>query len=152
MKELSDYAAAFIAPVNSRNSTDGLSVKNVGRVNLYIHRWEIGPISASVKNPLLLPVDPNSGFHIGIPQGMVGVHFVKIYLTDETSKKYLATGEVKIQAVPVGIQIPQQAGDLGQMPMQQPGTTAQPGNQANLQFITPITAHSYQTKLYEWMI
>ena len=143
MQELADYVAVFIAPIPGGS---GLQVKNVGRVNLYLHKWEIGPRSESYINPNLIPMDPNSAFAIGIPPNFMGQHLVKLYLTDESDRKYLSTGELNIQIAQIGVQPPS-----GIVPSSEV-TNAPGASQPMIQMNVIARAHSFRTVPYDWMI
>jgi hypothetical protein len=144
MQELADYVAISIIPLANFQ----LQIMNVGRANLYIHKWELGYLSETYVKPLLVPTEAKSSIIINLQPPLMGQHLLKIYLTDEGGKKYLSTGEVVIE--PVAFQIP-------------PSTT-QPQVQQELQVpsqpfgVQPINikinmrAWSYKTEKHDWVL
>lgn len=63
MQELSDYVALSIMPAVSGFS---IEILNVGRANLYIHKWQIGSLSETYVKPLLLPTEAKSKYQLTI--------------------------------------------------------------------------------------
>ncbi len=147
MQELSDYVAITIIPLKNFI----LQIKNVGRSNLYLHKWEIGSLSETNTKPWLLPAGEGSQILIAIPpQQQIGQHLAKFYFTDEKGRKYLSTGEVVIE--PIGFQLP-----ISTTPSQPPSqdvpqdqiTGAQP---VGISIQLRMRAWSYKTEKYDWII
>ena len=142
MQELSDYVAISIAPT----PTFQLQIMNVGRVNLYLHKWEIGSLSETFVRPLLLPTEARSNILITFQSPQIGQHLAKFYITDEKGRKYLSEGEVAIE--PIGVQLPiTTTPPQEQVSEQLPTSGIQP---INIQL--RMRAWSYKTELYEWSI
>jgi hypothetical protein len=100
IRELADYVAISITP----GPNFQLNIMNVGRVNLYLHKWEIGSLSETFVKPWLLPVEGRSIITINLLPPPIGQHLAKFYFTDEKGEKYLSEGEVVIE--PVAFQLP----------------------------------------------
>jgi hypothetical protein len=143
MQELSDYVAISIAPKMGLQ----LEIMNVGRSNLYIHKWEVGAINETFVKPLLLPTEARSKILITIQPPHLGQRLAKFYLTDENDRKYLSTGEIAIE--PIAFQLPMSTTppQLQQEPSQQLSGGAQP---INVQL--RMRAWSYKTIKYNWTI
>jgi len=146
MQELSDYVAVSIIPMKNFR----LQIKNVGRSNLYLHKWEIGSLSETYTRSWILPAGEGSQILITIPPQQQGQHLAKFYFTDERDIKYLSTGEVVIE--PVAFQLPSsttpphpQQQDISQGQM----TGIQPlGISVQLR----MRAWAYKTEKYNWTI
>jgi hypothetical protein len=117
---------------------------NVGRVNLYIHKWEAGSLSNTYVKPLLIPTEAKSSIIINFQTPLLGQHLLKIYLTDEKDQKYLSTGEIVIE--PIALQLPL-AATAPQVQQEPPATPQISGN-----ITTQMRAWSYKTEKYNWMI
>lgn len=144
MQELADYVAISISPANSFQ----LQVMNVGRVNLYLYKWEIGSMSATFVKPLLMPTDGKSNILISVQPPQLGQHLAKFYLTDEAGEKYLSTGEVAVE--PVAFQLPQTT-TLPQI--QESGQNQTSGIQPiNINVQLRMRAWSYKTEKCNWTI
>lgn len=140
MQELADYVAVSIVPKGMV-----LQIMNVGRVNLYIHKWEIGSATETYVRPLLIPTDAKSSVIIALQPPQFGQHLAKIYLTDDSNRKYLSTGEVVVE--PIGFQA---------STVMQPQTSLEPEPTPQLPAPVTITfqmrAWSYKTERYDWTI
>jgi len=139
MKELADYVAVSIYP-----SMQGqLHITNVGRSNLYLHKWEVGPLNETFVRPWLLPIEKKSEIIITIPP-LIGQHFAKFYLTDEKGQRYISTGEVAVESI------------ISQSPVSTaPVQTQDGGVQGGTQSINiqvKMRAWSYKTEKCNWMI
>lgn len=143
MQELSDYVAISIIPQGNK-----LQIMNVGRVNLYIHKWEIGSVTETYVKPILIPIDAKSSVLISLQPPQPGQHLAKIYLTDDSEKKYLATGEVVVE--PVGFQMASVAAQPQVSP--EPQQTSQTGGSPQLTISFQMRAWAYKTERYEWTI
>jgi len=144
MKDLADYVALSIVP--QRNLQ--LQIMNVGRVNLYLHKWEMGTLQATFVKPWLLPVEAKSSILLSFQPPPVGQHLIKLYLTDETDQKYLSTGEVVIE--PVAFQLPTMAPSQQEQP-QEPQEQQRVGIQ-QLNIALNMRAWSYKTEKHKWEI
>ena len=143
MQELADYVALSISPAQGFQ----LQVINVGRVNLYLHKWEIGSMNETFVKPLLLPAEGKSKILITIQPPQIGQHLAKFYLTDEADQKYLSTGEVMVE--PVVFQLPQTTTPPQIQGSEQNQTSgAQPAINVQLR----MRAWSYKTEKSKWII
>jgi len=149
MKDLMDYVAISIAPKPNLR----LQIMNVGRVNLYLHKWEMGALQTTFVKPWILPVEAKSSILLSFQPPPVGQHLIKLYLTDETNQKYLSTGEVVVE--PVAFQLPTmvpsqpeqfEQGQLQESQEQQRAVLQQPNIVLNMR------AWSYKTEKYKWEI
>ncbi len=142
LQDLEDYVAVSIAPGLANN----LLVMNVGKINLYLHKYEVGSETDNFSEPLLIPAGTNSYFQIPVKFWKNGEkNKVKLYLTDEFSEKYLSRGEVIIESFPAR---PIQSNIQG---VQQFDTNPMQimTNQSNL---ISMRAWSYKTNKYNWEI
>jgi hypothetical protein len=142
MQELSEYVAISIAPGQNFQ----LQIINVGRINLYLHKWEIGHLSETFVKPWLLPVEGKSIITINLLPPPIGQHLAKFYITDEKGRKYLSEGEVAIE--PISVQLP-----LTTTPPQEQIREQLPTSeiqQINIQL--RMRAWSYKTVKYNWTI
>src|SRR3989338_4384720 len=145
MQELADYVAVFMIPM----ANFSLQIKNVGRSNLYLHKWEIGSLTETYVKPRILPTGEGPQILIQI-SSQAGQHLAKFYFTDEKDIKYLSTGEVVIE--PVGFQLPP--------PTTPPQSQQQDLLQGQTSGIQPINisvqmrmrAWAYKTEKYNWTI
>lgn len=145
MQELADYVAVSMIPDPSGNLQ--LQIMNVGRSNLYLHKWEVGSISETLVKPWLLPTDAKAKILIAIQPPQVGQHLAKFYITDENNQKYISTGEVSIE--PVAFQLP----TLTTPPQIQDNTQNQvSGSQPVVNIQLRMRAWSYKTEKYNWTI
>jgi hypothetical protein len=145
MQELSDYVAVTIAPDNF-----SLKIMNVGRVNLYLHKWEVGLLGETFVKPLLLPIDGRSQINISIPPTFLGQHLAKFYITAEEGEKYLATGEVAVE--PIAFQLPVATTPAVQQENQSGQGTFGSNNQTPLNIQLRMRAWSYKTEKHNWTI
>ena len=120
---------------------------NVGRINLYIHKWEAGSLANTYVKPLLIPTEVKSTIIINFQPPLMGQHLLKIYLTDEKDQKYLATGEIVIE--PVAFQLPPSSTEPQ---VQQELPTQQLSGVQSINIKTLMRAWSYKTERYDWMI
>jgi|GEM_PF-5791877 hypothetical protein len=144
MQELADYVAVFITPMP--NST--LQIKNVGRSNLYLHKWEIGSLSETYVKPWILPTGEGSQILIAT-QPQAGQHLSKFYFTDEKDIKYLSIGEVVMEPVefqlPPSTTPPQTQADI-------PQNQVIGAQSVNIQIKLRMRAWAYKTEKYDWTI
>ncbi len=138
MKQLADYVAISISPGPSGQ----IQIQNVGRSNLYLHKWEIGRLNETFVKPWLLPTEGRSKILIAIPPDQIGQHLAKFYLTDEIDQKYLSTGEVTVEATSFKL----------------PNSTTPPATQESIPGMPAVSvqlrmrAWSYKTEKYDWKI
>ncbi len=144
MKELRDYVAVSIVPEKNFQ----LKIMNVGRVNLYLHKWEIGTLQETFVKPWLLPTEAKSSILLSLQSPLTGQHLIKLYLTDETEQKYLSTGNVAIE--PMAVQLPISATP----PQTQEDTQPLPQitGEQRINVALRMRAWSYKTELHEWQI
>jgi len=146
MQELADYIAVAIVPM----SNFSLQIKNVGRSNLYLHKWEVGFLSETYIKPWLLPASEGTQILIMIQpqQQQIGQHIAKFYFTDEKNIKYLSMGEVVIE--PVAFQLP--SSTTPPQPQQQDMSQTQVAGVyptiMNIQL--RMRAWAYKTEKYNW--
>lgn len=144
MQDLSDYVAVSMVP-----APQGFEIMNVGRSNLYLHKWEVGVLRESFVKPLLLPTEARSKINITMQlQQQSGRHLAKFYLTDERNVKYLSTGEIAVE--PVSFQLPA---------VTTPSVELQPNFGQEQTSISPVVqiqlrirAWSYKTVKHNWSL
>jgi hypothetical protein len=95
MKKLGDYVAVVVIPEPKDNSK--LQIINAGKINLYLHKYEVGEQTETFSNPVLLTVNAISMIFIPIKIAKIGKQPIKLYLEDEFHRKYLSTGEIIVQ-------------------------------------------------------
>lgn len=140
MQELADYVAISIIPLKDFQ----IQIMNVGRINLYLHKWEAGSLNETFVKPLLIPIDAKSFIIISLQSPPMGQHLLKLYLTDEKKQKYLSTGEIAIE--PIAFQVPTTTKPTVQQELPQTS-----GNEP-VSVTTRMRAWSYQTEKYNWRI
>lgn len=146
LKDLQDYVAISIAPLPDSQ----LKVSNVGKSNLYLHKWEIGSMNESFDEPLLIPISQDAALIIAITKVNIGRNRTRLYLTDEKKKKYISSGDVIIEQ---GTPIP-----LSHMIPQFPINIQQSENQTAIggsgQIVIPlmVKVHNYRIKKYKWKL
>ncbi len=140
LKKLQDYAAITVVPVSNK-----LQLTNVGKINLYLHKYEIGSDYDSFSKGMLMPVGGS-----GVPSLLIQIkNFLpnqkmpaKFYLTDELGIKYLSTGEVIVEQtgiIPANQIVQDATGNIQQI---QAGAT--------LQF--EVKAWTYKMEKYNWKL
>lgn len=116
LKKLQDYVAISIVLVDNR-----LQLINVGKINLYLQKYEIGTDIDAFAKAMLIPAGSNSWLLIQIKNFNSGQKMpIKLYLIDELGEKYLSTGEVIVEPVNIGIHPVEQVvqGVTGNIPAQ----------------------------------
>ena len=98
MKNLEDYVAITIVPIFDRGIYK-IQIRNVGRLNIYLHKFEVGDATQNYNNPRLIAPSVETAFIISVPHRIGSEMQVKFYLTDEFGKKYISTGAVIIDPV-----------------------------------------------------
>lgn len=144
LKELQDYVGLSIVPLNNLN----LQITNVGRTNLYLHKWEVGENTNNFEEPILISAEGKTNLIIALTPQNIGKKRAKFYLTDESRKKFLSEGEVII--VPVSstpimsqVRLPNQQGDEGIT-----GNPVVLGQQIQV----TMAAYSFRTVQLDWVI
>jgi len=144
LKELQDYVAVSIIPKENLR----LQIMNVGKINLYIHKWEVGRLNENYGKAVLIPAGANSFIIIGLQGLVIGEYNFKMYITDEKDEKYISTGKVFIESVsisqqPLSIISPIATGEMQEQP-----------NQGQIQTIVKVDlrAFSYKTEKYNWKL
>lgn len=147
LKKIQDYVAVSIVPDNS----GAIKIMNVGKINLYLKKVEIGQEIQNYKKAILISVGISPFFIITIKNMIPNVEMpVKLYLFNEFEKKYLTEGEVAIDAIPVNIkQISMNGQQINQKEEQKTNNQEIP-MQVPLKLIT--RAWTYKTKEYDWKL
>jgi len=147
LKELQDYVAISIIPKPDFQ----LQIMNVGKINLYVHKWEIGTFTETFSRAILIPAAAPSFLLISLSSPPMGQHPVKIYLTDESGKKYLSTGEVVIE--PIAIRPLSQILPRPELEPSKEETQTSVSPQAQVvNIMARMRAWSYKTEKYNWEI
>lgn len=154
MRALSDYVAVNIVGFILRDDATGqprpmVQIKNVGKLNLYLHKYEIGGATETYKQARLIDCSGDIFFSAAVPitMGQLGMQElpVKLYLTDEFDVKYLYQGAIETRQSVQSVQ--------NQLPVIS-GTPQQ--DQAAQQFVLQagmgIRAWSYKTEKFDWKI
>jgi hypothetical protein len=120
---------------------------NIGKINLYLKKYEIGPNTEDFDKPLLIAAGTNSFLQIEVPNLERNKKYnVKIYLIDDFNEKYLSTGEFIIEDVEVEVIQPRMSPFDSSIT---PGATSFVISKMK----TPqIKAWSYKTEKYNWTI
>ena len=94
---MQDYVAISTAPFGMQ-----LQIMNVGKINLYLHKYEIGTATESYSKPLLIPVGNNAFLLVPIKSHVLDKNMnVKLYLIDELGEKYFSEGEVMVKEITI---------------------------------------------------
>lgn len=97
LKELEDYAAISIVPSGTQ-----LLIMNVGKINLYLKKYDIGLNTENFRDPLLIPAGTGQYSNIKISlTNFFPAMELTLYLVDELGEKYLTRGKVFTTAIPV---------------------------------------------------
>lgn len=144
LKELQDYVGLSIVPLNNLN----VQITNVGRTNLYLHKWEVGENVENFEEPILISAEGKTNLIIVLTPKSIGKKRAKFYLTDESRKKFLSEGEVII--VPVSstpivsqVRLPNQQGDNNVT-----GSPVVLGTEIKV----TMAAYSYRTVQFNWFV
>lgn len=98
LKKLQDYVAISIVPMSAGDLR--LQIINVGKINLYLQKYEIGTDHEAFAKPMLIPAGSNSFLLVGIKNYNVGQKMdVTLYLIDELGEKFISTGETTVQNI-----------------------------------------------------
>ena len=107
LKKLQDYVAVNIVPLATPLS---LQVINVGKINVYLQKYEIGSNKESFAKPMLIPSGSNSFLLLPIKAYNVGLKMdVTLCLIDELGEKFISTGEVVVEQIQIQQKIQQSA-------------------------------------------
>jgi len=142
LKELQDFVAVAIIPRENLQ----LQLTNVGKVNLYLHKWEVGSATENYKKAVLIPTSAMSSLMITVPP-QLGSNVLKLFLTDEKNEKYLSTGEVIVEPIsvrPISYMQTQKEQEV----IKTSGIIPENLNQITVN----LRAFSYKTQKYNWKI
>jgi len=143
LKELQDYVAVSIIPQNNLR----LQIMNVGKINLYIHKWEVGRLNENYTKAVLIPTGTNSFIEIGLNGLLIGEYDFKMYITDEKNEKFISTGKVFVDPVSVNTQPLSIINPVATGETQEQGTGQ---NQVQTIIQIKLRAFSYKTEKYNW--
>ena len=143
LRELQDYVAVSIIPKNNLR----LQIMNVGKINLYIHKWEVGRLNENYTKAVLIPTGTNSFIEIGLSGLVIGEYDFKMYITDEKDEKYISTGKVFIDPVSVSTQPLSVANPIATGETQEQNAGA---GQAHTIININLRAFSFKTEKYNW--
>jgi len=147
LKILQDYTALNFIPGGTPTGPQ-IQVYNVGKQNLYLHKFEVGNTSHTFSKPRLLPIGGNEKSFYGLPVQVTPMPLVntelniKLYLTDESSHKYISEGSYIFDTL-----IMQQ-----QISTNPEGTTPPAQVQVINQISLQLRAWTYKTEKINWKI
>lgn len=102
LKKLQDYVAVSIVPMGTGDLR--LQIINVGKINLYLQKYEIGTNHEAYAKPMLIPAGSNSFLLVPIKNFNIGQSMdIKLYLIDELEEKFISTGEAVVNEINVQI-------------------------------------------------
>ncbi len=95
LKKLNDFVAVAIVP---NPSPEGGTIKllNTGKINLYIHGFEINGVAKLLDKGRLLAAASMDSAYYWLPTNNIpknGIFDIKVWLTDEYEKKYITLGQ-----------------------------------------------------------
>lgn len=145
LQDLQDYVAISIVPVVTENSPR-LKLLNTGKLNLYLHKYEIDGNSQTYEKPRLLACAPETWFLLPVPNIASLEMPVRLYLKDDFEQKYITTGAAIIDAKQINVN--QNIAATGTEPQlrEQEQTIKQLLLQGN------IRAWTYKTEKFDWKI
>lgn len=109
LKKLEDYVAVSIVPMGAGDLR--LQIINVGKINLYLQKYEIGTYHESFAKPMLIPAGSNSFLLVAIKNYNLGQNLdITLYLIDELGEKFISTGEAKVENISLIKQTPASQG------------------------------------------
>lgn len=109
LKKLEDYVAVSIVPMGAGDLR--LQILNVGKINLYLQKYEIGTDHESFAKPMLIPAGSNSFLLVAIKNYNLGQNLdITLYLIDELGEKFISTGEAKVENISLVKQTPASQG------------------------------------------
>ncbi|MDD5639387.1 MAG: hypothetical protein PHR47_01090 [Candidatus Pacebacteria bacterium] len=130
LQRLQDYVAVTIVPI-ANPLLPRLQIVNVGKINVYLHKYEIGSNKEAYAKAMLIPAGSGSFLLLPIKSSVLGQNMdIKLYLVDELGEKYISTGEAILEKQIIATQKPD-------------GTTE------NITAIEP-SAWSYKTIKKDW--
>ncbi len=92
LKKLNDFVAASFLPMENK-----IKVLNTGKINLYIHGFEIGNVTKFFKKGRLIPAGSLDASFYWLPvDGNIpssGEFNLRVWLTDEYDSKYIILGQ-----------------------------------------------------------
>jgi hypothetical protein len=152
MQELEDYVAVSIIPItNVPGNNYELQIMNMGKINAYLRKFEIGQISYEFPEgkERLISVGGNPFYRIPISAQnlIIGQELdVKLYLIDEFGNKYLSLGGLMIdpQVKTIPIQDQQNIRQIQGIPTVISGVPVIIPGEAR--------AWTYKTIKYDWKI
>lgn len=169
MHQLSSYIAVAITAGYLDTGQVVITVQNAGRVNLYLHKWELGRLQTSFSRPWLMPVGSLPATQVTIVlssqdfQSLLGQqHLIKLYLTDERDVKYITVGEfagdvhgiaagAMHQPIPLPTKVPQSPTEAADPA--QPKVPQQPQPVVIQAAVTiQVRAWAYKTEKAEWSL
>ena len=136
LKDIQDFVAVSVIPLPG----GGLNITNVGKVNLYLKKWEVGQSHEFFEKAILLPAVNGINITVSTP-GNPGEYPIRLYLYDEQQEKYISEGKFFVDAV-----------ILGQMPSTEVKIEQGNSNSSQLQFGTRPRAYSFGTRKYKWSL
>lgn len=145
LKKIQESVALSIVPGIGLS----LHLMNVGGMNLYLRKYEIGPKTENFDKPLLIAAGAgnNSFLQITIPDFERNKTYnIKLYLIDEFKEKYLSTGEFIIEDVEITQPV------ITTQEISATGTTSGPVLSMTKTKFPRIKAWSYKTEKYNWTI
>lgn len=145
LKKLQESVGLSIVPGVGLN----LHLMNVGGVNLYLRKYEIGPETENFSKPLLIAAGTgkNSFLQIETPNFQRNKTYdIKLYLIDEFKEKYLSSGQLIIEDIDMMVPA------IANYDISITGATSEP-SLSMVKIKSPrIKAWSYQTEKYNWII
>lgn len=98
LKKIQDYVAVSIVPMGPGDLR--LQVINVGKINLYLQKHEIGMNKESFAKGMLIPAGSNSFLLLPIKNHNLNQKMdVKLYLIDELGERFISTGEAVVKEI-----------------------------------------------------
>jgi hypothetical protein len=146
LRKLEDYVATSIVP--DPQGKLALQFVNVGKVNLYLKKYEIGNLVVTFNKEVLLVCGTgNPNFFVNLPATFIaGMEMpVKLYLSDEFGQKYISEGAVVIDVVSVNAPQTQQ-------PVLSPAPITPSQQSPQPQVLVGPRAWSYKTEKRKWII
>jgi hypothetical protein len=144
LKELQDYISISLVPArDTQTNKFQLQIRNVGKANVYLYKYEVGAITNSYDRARLIAAGISNDtpfFIIPVPIGTINTEMeVRIYLKDEFDNRYLSTGGVIIDANPIIPPVSSPEEQVGSQPLQVP-------------VMVGLRAWSYKTERYDWIL
>lgn len=93
LKRLNDFVSVVLVP-DGKNGV--IKLLNTGKINLYIHGFEINGKKDYFKKGRIIAAGPLDSAFYWLPLKNIphsGIFDIKIYLTDEYGKKYVVLGQ-----------------------------------------------------------